>query len=134
MLYLVNYLWPKNHLKYIIVCCFWHCFHLRHEYDKQRLFNGLTLNMKFISRVRQDSWYFWLLSPTCFERREILLRSFSDWLVSFFVISNTMPHTSFFLYVLLHVCYEMYVFSNKVYIILIHCTPTSEKQQTRIFP
>ena len=52
-----------------------------------------------------------------FERREIMLRSFLGWLVSFFVIFNTMPHIAFFLYVILYVRYEMYVFSNKVYIL-----------------
>ena len=51
------------------------------------------------------------------RRREIILRSFSGWLVSVFVLFNTMPRNAFFfLYVTLYKCYEMYFFSNKVYI------------------
>ena len=50
----------------------------------------------------------------------IHIRSFSGWLESVFVLFNTMPcNTFFFLYVTLYKCYKMYVFSNKVYILVL---------------
>ena len=59
-----------------------------------------------------------------FERREIILNHFLTDLCPFFVIFNTMPYNAIFFYVTLYICYEMYVFSNKIYtriyIILMH--------------